>query len=115
MASQLDMFSDDERPRVIKLEAGKRDAPLASTHLSEESMLHALEATGRYRILRKLEPREVVGLRRPGFPLTGIIVDTETTGLDSRQHEIIEIGLVVFTFNEEGEVGDVLAVYGGLQ
>ena len=115
MASQLDMFSDDGRPRVIKLEPGKRDAPPASTHFSEEGMLHALEATGRYRILRKLQPREVVGLRRPGFPLTGVIVDTETTGLDSRQHEVIEIGLVVFTFNEEGEVGDVLAVYGGLQ
>jgi DNA polymerase-3 subunit epsilon len=114
MASQLDMFSDGERPRVIKLEAPQKPRP-SPTHLSEEEMLRALEATGRYRILRKLTPRQIVDLRRPGFPLTGVIVDTETTGLDPRQHEIIEIGLVAFTFNEEGAVGDVVGVYGGLQ
>jgi DNA polymerase-3 subunit epsilon len=108
------MFSDGERPRVIKLEAPLKPRP-SPTHPSEEEMLRALAATGRYRILRKLEPRRVVDVRRPGFPLTGVIVDTETTGLDSRQHEIIEIGLVAFTFNEEGDVGDVFGVYGGLQ
>jgi DNA polymerase-3 subunit epsilon len=78
-------------------------------------MLRILEATGRYRILTKLEPRKIIDVRRPGFTLTGVIVDTETTGLDPRQHEIIEIGLVAFTFNEEGDVGDVFGVYGGLQ
>ncbi len=74
-----------------------------------------LEATGRYQILRKLAPREIVAAARPGYPLKGIILDTETTGLDARQDEVIEIGLVGFTFNDEGEVGDVTAVYGGLQ
>jgi DNA polymerase-3 subunit epsilon len=114
MASQLDMFSDGERPRVIKLETRQKPRP-SPTHLSEEEMLRSLEATGRYRILRKLEPRKIADLRRPGFPLTGVIVDTETTGLDPKQHEIIEIGLVVFTFNDAGDVGDVVGVYGGLQ
>ncbi len=108
------MFSDGERPRVIKLQTPQKPRPLP-THLSEEEMLRILEATGRYRILRKLEPRKIVDLRRPGFPLTGVIVDTETTGLDPRQHEIIEIGLVAFTFNDASDVGDVFDVYGGLQ
>jgi DNA polymerase-3 subunit epsilon len=114
MASQLDMFFDSERPRVIKLEARQKARP-SSAHLSEDDMLRALEGTGRYRILRKLETRQVVDVRRPGFPLTGVIVDTETTGLDPRQHEIIEIGLVAFSFNDAGDVGDVFGVYGGLQ
>jgi DNA polymerase-3 subunit epsilon len=108
------MFSDGERPRVIKLETPRK--PRASpAQLSEEKMLRALEATGRYRILRKLEPRNISDLRRPGFPYIGVIVDTETTGLDSHQHEIIEIGLVAFTFNDAGDVGDVIGIYGGLQ
>jgi DNA polymerase-3 subunit epsilon len=91
------MFSDGERPRVIRLEAPQKPRP-SPKHLSEEEMLRALEATGRYRILKKLEPRQVVDARRPGFPLTGVILDTETTGLDHRQHEMIEIGLVAFSF-----------------
>ena len=65
MASQLDMFSDDERPRVITRETTRKARP-SSSHLSEEDMLHALEATGRYRVLRKLEPRQIVDLCRPG-------------------------------------------------
>lgn len=81
----------------------------------EAEMVHMLEATGRYQILRKLVPRKIAAAARPGYPLKGIILDTETTGLDARQDEIIEIGLIGFTFNEEGEVGDVTAVYGGLQ
>ncbi|WP_431324289.1 hypothetical protein [Rhizobium sp. YTU87027] len=49
MASQLDMFSDDEQPHVIKLEANTKGARPATSHLSEEGMLEALEAAGRLR------------------------------------------------------------------
>lgn len=34
------------------------------------------------------------------FPLWGVIVDTETTGLNARKDEIIEIGIVAFSFDE---------------
>ena len=78
-------------------------------------MVAHLAATGRYRILQKLEHRKTADFVRPGFPLNGIILDTETTGLNYRNEEIIEIGLIAFTFNERGEVGDVIGVYGGLQ
>jgi DNA polymerase-3 subunit epsilon len=44
-----------------------------------------------------------------------VILDTETTGLDYRTDEIIEIGLVAFTFDGFGKIGDVIDVYGGLQ
>lgn len=78
-------------------------------------MVAQLTASGRYRILQKLEPRKTAEFVRPGFPLNGVILDTETTGLNYRNEEIIEIGLIAFTFNERGEVGDVTGVYGGLQ
>lgn len=78
-------------------------------------MVRILEATGRYQILRKLAQRPIAAVPKPGYPLRGVILDTETTGLDARKDEIIEIGLIGFTFNEDGEIDDVTGVYGGLQ
>lgn len=78
-------------------------------------MVRILEATGRYQILQKLKPRPIAASPRSGYPLRGVILDTETTGLDARQDEIIEIGLIGFTFNDGGEIGDVTVVYGGLR
>jgi DNA polymerase III subunit epsilon len=88
---------------------------LTALPMSEAKMVEHLAATGRYRILQKLEPRKTVDFVRPGFLLKGVIVDTETTGLNYRNEEIIEIGLIAFTFNQGGEIGDVTGVYGGLQ
>ncbi|MCA1406600.1 hypothetical protein I6F26_26135 [Ensifer sp. IC3342] len=78
-------------------------------------MARLLEETGDYRVLRRLIGREVVDAPRPGFPRVGVLVDTETTGLDHRKDEIIEIGAVAFTFDDEGDIGDVTGVYGGLR
>jgi DNA polymerase-3 subunit epsilon len=81
----------------------------------EIEMVRRLEETGRYRVLRKLEARAIADAPRPGFPLQGVVVDTETTGLNARKDEIIEIGIVAFSFDEVGNIGDVTGVYGGLQ
>ncbi|WP_342636491.1 exonuclease domain-containing protein [Rhizobium leguminosarum] len=37
-------------------------------------------------------------------PLKGIILDTETTGLSVRKDEIIEIGVIAFTFDAAGRI-----------
>ncbi|WP_053366644.1 exonuclease domain-containing protein [Bacillus sp. FJAT-27245] len=40
---------------------------------------------------------------------TGLLADTETTGLKPGEDEIIELGLILFTYNEEtGEIIDTL-------
>lgn len=39
--------------------------------------------------------------------------DAETTGLDRRKDEIIEIALIAFSFNGEGDIGDVADLGGG--
>lgn len=69
----------------------------------------------RYRILTKLVRRAIAPFRRPEYPLNGIILDTETTSLDARKDEIIEIGMVASTFDVTGRIGDVTGIYGGLQ
>jgi DNA polymerase III subunit epsilon len=114
MTSQLDFFAAPvplvrervTRPQLVEQHGAGTD---------DEAMANHLESTGNYRILRKLQPRPIVEQPRPGFPLRGIILDTETTGLNYRTDEIIEIGVIAFTFNDAGELGDVTGVFGGLQ
>ncbi|MEY9586560.1 3'-5' exonuclease [Sinorhizobium fredii] len=111
---QFDLFVADEAAPAKSdgSSAKKRHSP---SGLSEDDMVWQLQETGRYRILKKLEPRSVTTAARPGFPLKGVILDTETTGLNHRKDEIIEIGAIAFTFDDAGAIGDVIGVYGGLQ
>ncbi|MFT4180372.1 MAG: 3'-5' exonuclease [Rhizobium sp.] len=116
MVSQLDFFAstgaNGSKPQSGHVGICKEAVEVS---LDDEAMVRQLEATGNYRILRKLTPRSVAELPRPEFLRRGVILDTETTGLDHRRDDIIEIGLVAFTFDDQGRVGDVTDVYGGLQ
>ena len=55
------------------------------------------------------------GSVRPEYPLHGVIIDTETTGVVHRKDEIIEIGMIAFTFDDRGAIGNITGVYGGLR
>lgn len=78
-------------------------------------MVRYLSETGRYRILEKLVAREIASFVRPEYPLKGIILDMETTGISARTNEIFEIGMIAFTFDATGSIGDVTRVFGGLR
>ncbi len=114
MKTQLDLFDAaasaplaSPRPRPAK--------PVVPRLPTDEDMARHLEDTGQYRILRRLNPRAVVAEPRPGFPRIGVVVDTETTGLKRPTAEVIEVGAIAFTFDDEGRFGDVIGVYGGLR
>lgn len=81
-----------------------------------ETAAAALEASGQYRVLRRLQPRPVVTFRNavPGEKLA-VIVDTETTGLDHARDEVIEIGMVAFSYDEDGRIGDVVGTFNALR
>jgi len=58
----------------------------------------ALEETGDYRVIRKLQLVERYA-EPDGEPTQlGLILDTETTGLDPQVDEVIELGMVLFEY-----------------
>ena len=78
-----------------------------TTNAELEALAKALEDSGLYRVLRKIEPRRAA-VAPDGFVVRrGLFVDVETTGLDPSKDEIIEIAMVPFSYTLEGLVLDV--------
>ena len=76
--------------------------------LEAEIAVTALQATGNYRILRRLDldndPR--LTRRKTADSLIGLCLDTETTGFDHSRDRIIEFGLVAFEYDSQS--GDII-------
>jgi DNA polymerase-3 subunit epsilon len=69
-----------------------------------EAMARTLEASGRFRVLRRLD---AVTHLHDGDPATcrlGMMLDLETTGVDPRRDEIIEFAIVPFHYDGEGRL-----------
>ncbi|WP_090676109.1 3'-5' exonuclease [Aureimonas jatrophae] len=120
---QADLFAafpaNDDSALLATVRSNARGRSVQAAHPtrpSEDDMARQLEETGRYRVLRQLVPRPVVPTPSP-WPRDlklGIILDTETTGLDHATHEVIEIGMVAFTY-DDGRIHDVVGVFSGLR
>jgi len=82
---------------------------------SLDDLANYLEASEDYRVLRRLRP-SVLSHRHEGRQLrTGLFVDLETTGLDPRQDEIIEIGIVPFIYRIDGLLLGTLPAFSRLR
>ncbi|GAP23385.1 DNA polymerase III subunit epsilon and related 3'-5' exonuclease [Gluconobacter frateurii NBRC 101659] len=80
-----------------------------------EALADRLEASEDYRVLRRLRP-SVLGHKPESRGLrTGLFVDLETTGLDPRQDEIIEIGMVPFIYRIDGLLIGTLPAFSRLR
>ncbi len=79
-------------------------------------MAAQLDAHPDFQVLRRLDPaRQYPALSGPAVS-RAVIVDTETTGMDPKSDEMIELGLVAFEYSRDtGEIGQVLEAYNGLE
>jgi DNA polymerase-3 subunit epsilon len=76
-----------------------------------EKMAATLEASSDYKVLRRLVPRPT----KPVHPADriGIILDLETTGLDCAKDEVIELGMVRFTYSAADAVTGLTGTFQG--
>jgi DNA polymerase III subunit epsilon len=72
-----------------------------------ERMAALLQSSGRYRILRRLEPRSAYHSPDGTRIHRAIFFDVETTGLDPANDEIIEMAMVPFDFSSDGRIFSV--------
>jgi DNA polymerase-3 subunit epsilon len=80
-------------------------------------LAEALSVHPDYRVLRRLIPRQNFAPSTPGQVLqTGVVLDTETTGLSSQDDQVIELGMIAFEFDPVlGTVHSVLEVFDELE
>jgi DNA polymerase-3 subunit epsilon len=79
------------------------------------AMAQALEQSGNYRVLRRLVPRQVYAPVEPTRKTKlGVLIDVETTGLDTKTAEVIELGMVKFSYSADGQIAHVIDSFGAL-
>jgi DNA polymerase-3 subunit epsilon len=72
--------------------------------ISLAAMADALSRSPDYRVLRRLVPRLPYTPSVGQDTRTAVLLDTETTGLDTQKSEIIELGMVKFDYLPDGRI-----------
>lgn len=95
------------------------DKPAAARAADREALeaaARALEASGDYRVLRRLVPRDDFGISTPAPLQRAVVLDTETTGTDPDEDQVIELALLCFEYlPDSGQIVRVTRAYEGLE
>lgn len=84
--------------------------------MNEKQAVELLRKSENYKVLEHLQPVEVYQLGEPEDPRLVMVLDTETTGLDTGRDKIIELGFVVCRYDAKtGFMHDVVARYDGFE
>jgi DNA polymerase-3 subunit epsilon len=81
-----------------------------------EFMARALVETGNYRVIRRFQPVQRYAEPDGDALETGLILDTETTGIDTQKDDVIELGMVLFEYAPKtGRIYRVIDTFDHLQ
>lgn len=75
------------------------------------AMAEALGRSTDYRVLRRLVPRTPLAPSIGMDTKTAVLLDTETTGLDARNDEVIELGMVKIDYLPDGRIVGVRGTF----
>jgi DNA polymerase-3 subunit epsilon len=104
--------SDDARKlQQVDLRSSRQE--LASYVL--EQAIEQLKLSEKYRIIEKYEKPIAYSIDDGSHKFKGIFLDVETTGLLIPEDKIIELGLVVFEYAENGRIFRILEEFSQYQ
>ena len=76
-----------------------------------EAIAETLAKSPDYRVLRRLTPRIEFASCDRQMTKTGILLDVETTGLDTARDEIIELAMVKFTYLPDDRIARITDIF----
>ncbi|MFK4720813.1 DNA polymerase-3 subunit epsilon [Bradyrhizobium niftali] len=86
---------------------------MTSNEINLTAMAEMLSASPDYRVLRRLTPRTEFASCDGQAIKTGILLDVETTGLNTTQDEIIELAMVKFDYLPDDRIARITDVFSG--
>src|SRR3954468_2053018 len=87
---------------------------MTAEDIDPATLAATLERSPDYRVLRRLVPRTERTAGDAPSAKIGILLDVETTGLDTARHEVIELGMVKFAYLPDGTITGVVDVFSAL-